>query len=73
MQDEAQPTLPLPMSRTDIADYLGLTIETVSRAFTRLKSDGLIDPAARSVVLLKPDALVALAERDGPVQPLRFT
>ncbi len=73
VQDEAQPTLPLPMSRTDIADYLGLTIETVSRAFTRLKSDGLIDPAARSVVLLKPDALMALAERDGPVQPLRFT
>ena len=33
----------LPMTRTDIADYLGLTIETVSRTLNALRRDGLIE------------------------------
>ena len=32
----------LPMTRQDIADYLGLTIETVSREFSRLKTSDII-------------------------------
>lgn len=32
----------VPMTRSDIADYLGLTVETVSRTLTKLKQDGLI-------------------------------
>jgi CRP/FNR family transcriptional regulator len=36
----------LPMSRGDIADYLGLRVETISRTLTRMKVDGLIRPDA---------------------------
>ncbi|MGI9354394.1 MAG: helix-turn-helix domain-containing protein [Rhizobiaceae bacterium] len=55
----------LPMSRADIGDFLGLTIETVSRAFTRLRKSGVIElPNPHSVCVLQPDALAELAERN---------
>ena len=43
----------LPMQRTDIADHLGLTIETVSRTLTQMVRDGLIRlaEAGRTVIL----------------------
>lgn len=43
-RQRGQPDDPVsvPMSRTDIGDYLGLTTETVSRTFTQLKQDGII-------------------------------
>ena len=52
----------LPFSRQQIADVLGLTIETVSRQFTRLKDEGVIAlPSRREVEILDPDALAAEA------------
>jgi Mn-dependent DtxR family transcriptional regulator len=42
------------MCRRDIADYLGLTIETVSRTLTRLKEDGVVDVASRRIEVLTP-------------------
>jgi CRP/FNR family transcriptional regulator len=51
----------LPMSRTDLADYLGLTTETVSPSFSQLKRDGLIAfTDVHEVTLLKPQRVVAL-------------
>ena len=52
----------LPMSRQEMADLLGLTIETVSRQLGRLAGQGLIDlPDRRSVRLRRRDALEAFA------------
>ena len=54
-------TVPLPMSRQDIADFLGLTIETVSRTFTKLERDGVIEILPGSIGLLDPARAEALA------------
>ena len=43
----------LPMTRTDIGDYLGLTTETVSRVINRLKDQGVIALSGHKVVELK--------------------
>lgn len=55
----------LPMTRLDMADYLGLTIETVSRIMTRLAGRGLIEAVGRhEVSIRRPAALAALAVDD---------
>ena len=50
----------LPMGRADIADYIGLRIETVSRSLARLKSDGVIGFTSSASVVIRD---VAVLER----------
>ncbi|BDA85686.1 transcriptional regulator [Aureimonas sp. SA4125] len=53
----------LPMSRIDIADHLGLTIETVSRSLTHLERDGTIAlPATRRTVVIRQMAALRRLE-----------
>ena len=53
----------LPMGRCDIADFLGLTTETVSRAITQLRKSKVIAlHQIHTVIVLRPDALRALSD-----------
>ncbi|MCA1472964.1 helix-turn-helix domain-containing protein [Bradyrhizobium sp. IC3195] len=59
----AADVISLPMSRRDIADYLGLTIETVSRAVSQLHSDGVLDfigNTQREIVILDRQRLASV-------------
>ena len=52
----------LPMTRSDIADYLGLTIETVSRTLTHLREDGVIAVRRAEIHVLDRADLAARAD-----------
>ena len=55
--------LPLPMKRSDIADYLGLRLETVSRAFSKLRQRNIIDVNEDEVLILDQAKLNQLSNR----------
>lgn len=66
--------LQLPMSRKDIANYLGVAVETLCRLFKRLQDDGLVKSHGRHVRLLDVPALSALArpvERKEPAPQIK--
>ena len=55
------------LSRTEIADYLGLTIETVSRQLARLRDRGVLSVgASRTVTIHRRDQLEAALETEQP-------
>lgn len=56
----------LPMSRADIGNYLGLAVETVSRAFTRMQENGVIEVEQREVRIVDRQQLCRLADTDCP-------
>lgn len=53
----SQSELVLRMTREEIGSYLGLKLETVSRAFSKFSEDGIIEVKQRYVKILEPDAL----------------
>ena len=67
----SQVDINLPMSRADIASYLALAVETVSRVLTRLQEAGLLKVQRSRVRILDLDGLATVAEEtmeDGPAQ-----
>jgi CRP/FNR family transcriptional regulator len=60
----------LPMAREDIGNYLGLTLETVSRCFSRLKNSGVLDVDNRRIRIVDINALKsALSSREQLDEP----
>ncbi len=54
----------LPMSRTDIGNYLGLTIETVSRVLSRLQKSGVLKVDKKDISIVDMTALKKIADLD---------
>jgi CRP/FNR family nitrogen fixation transcriptional regulator len=65
LRSTAVGVLNLPMNRLDIADYLGLTLETVSRAMSEFRSKDILkfdDRTHRHIAVLDAEALAELAD-----------
>jgi CRP/FNR family transcriptional regulator len=60
----------LRMSREDIGNYLGLTIESISRLLSRFRKQGLILVDKRDITLLDPELLKAMAAGTEQCHPM---
>lgn len=69
MRGYSQTSFQLRMSREEIGNYLGLTIESVSRLLSRFKKHGWLEVDKREVTLLDPVALKDLAAGKEPCDP----
>jgi CRP/FNR family transcriptional regulator len=56
----------LPMARSDIGNYLGLAVETVSRIFTRLQTMGVLKVEGKEVEILDKKSLCDIAHMKEP-------
>jgi CRP-like cAMP-binding protein len=65
-EDDGAIRLDLPLSRQDIAQMTGTTLETVSRTIAAWERDGILDAGREQITLRKPHQLVEIAE-DLPV------
>ena len=62
---EGIPVVHIPFSRREIADFLGLTIETISRIFSKLKASGMIRLIdSRNIEICDTDGLRQIADPD---------
>ena len=52
----------LTMTRSDIGNYIGLTVETISRLLNRFHKSGLINVDGKLITILKIDELIDCAE-----------
>jgi CRP/FNR family transcriptional regulator len=62
---QTAPVLEIPMTRLDMADYLGLTIETVSRTMTKLTNSGVIAPSGRHHIVVRNLEKLAILAGEG--------
>jgi len=51
----------LPMARTDIGNYLGLAVETVSRVFTRMQNNNILKVDGKEVSIIDQHSLCEIA------------
>ncbi len=65
-EDGASGAFRLPMQRTEIGDYLGIASETVSRVFSDLSKEGIINADGRHITILDRNRLEAVGNYCGP-------